>query len=328
MNFKDFSLSVLIVLGAASIADAQDPEFSQFYANPVYTNPAFAGSSTVGRIVTNLRNQWPNIPGTFRTASASFDEHYDIINGGVAIMATYDQAGSGLLTTLSLSGAYSYQIILNRNLSMRLAVQGGITQKSIDFSKLTWYDQIILQQGFVYASLQQPPNPTIYYPNFAAGGVIYSNKFYAGFAVHNLTEPNQAFYNTNSKASIIPMRYTGHAGLIIPLFQSKDPKYESNLWPNILYMQQSVYNQLNVGMYYNRGPFVVGAYFRQTSANPDAMIFLVGVRKDKLRIGYSYDQTISNAFNGAPNSHEVSVIIELKKRTPTKTIRPIKCPEF
>ena len=73
-----------------SSAFAQDPQFSQFYANPIYTNPAFAGSSTVGRIVANVRNQWPSIAGTFRTGSVSFDEHYDAINGGFGAMATYD----------------------------------------------------------------------------------------------------------------------------------------------------------------------------------------------------------------------------------------------
>ena len=50
---------------------AQDPHFSQFYANPMYINPAFAGSTNHGRIVTNARNQWSSIAGTFTTMSAS-----------------------------------------------------------------------------------------------------------------------------------------------------------------------------------------------------------------------------------------------------------------
>jgi hypothetical protein len=32
---------------------AQDVHFSQFYANPVYLNPAFAGANVCPRIVTN-----------------------------------------------------------------------------------------------------------------------------------------------------------------------------------------------------------------------------------------------------------------------------------
>ncbi len=310
---------------------AQDPEFSQFYANPIYTNPAFAGSSTVGRIVTNARSQWPNIAGSLRTISASYDEHFDAINGGIGIMAVADEAGSGLLQTFSLKGIYSYQIIITRELTMRAAIEGSINQKSINFGKLTFSDMIVLQQGFVYATQEQPPNTTIFYPNFDAGFVLYSNKFYAGFAAHNITQPNQAFYdqkgNNPSANDIIPIRYTAHAGLVIPLVQG-NAKNESNLWPNILYMKQRQYDQLNLGIYYNKGPFVAGVYYRQTTGNSDCMIALIGIRKDKMRFGYSYDRTFSAARYGAPDSHEISLAFELRKHTPKKTIRAIKCPEF
>ncbi len=310
---------------------AQDPEFSQFYANPIYTNPAFAGSSTVGRIVTNARSQWPNIAGSLRTVSASYDEHYDVINGGIGIMAVADEAGSGLLQSFSLKGVYSYQIVITRHLTMRAAIEASINQKSINFGKLTFSDMIVLQQGFVTATQEKPPgpDPNVYYANFAAGAVLYSSRFYAGFAAHNLTEPNQAFYGKSNSdpQNIIPIRYTAHAGLVIPLVQGS-AKNESNLWPNILYMQQRQYAQLNLGVYYNKGFFVVGAYYRQTTGNSDCMIALIGIRKDKLRIGYSYDRTFSSARYGAPDSHEISLAFELRKHTPKKTIRAIKCPEF
>ena len=39
-------------------AFAQDPQLSQFYASPIYTNPAFAGAAKKIRIATNARNQY------------------------------------------------------------------------------------------------------------------------------------------------------------------------------------------------------------------------------------------------------------------------------
>jgi type IX secretion system PorP/SprF family membrane protein len=312
-----FVLLAMIIL--PRLAWAQDPEFSQFYANPIYTNPAFAGSSNVGRAVLNVRSQWPNIAGSFRTISASYDEHYDAINGGIGIMVTGDEAGVGTLRTFSATGIYSYQIVVNRYLTMRAAVQASITQKSIDFGKLQFYDQIVLQQGFVYSTNETPINSSVYFANFAAGLVAYTSRFYGGFAVHNLTQPNQAFYGNkvSDPKNVIPMRYTAHAGLVIPIVEDRSGKRASNLWPNILYMQQKKFTQLNLGLYY-----------RQTSANADAFIGLLGIRANKVRFGYSYDQTISKAMPGATNSHEISLAFELRKRVPRKTLKAIKCPEF
>ena len=43
--------------------NAQDAMFSQFYANPLYLNPAFAGSNVCPRISLNFRDQWPSMQG-------------------------------------------------------------------------------------------------------------------------------------------------------------------------------------------------------------------------------------------------------------------------
>jgi type IX secretion system PorP/SprF family membrane protein len=326
---------LLLTVAALSLVTdlrSQDPQFSQYYANPVYTNPAFAGSSTVGRGVINYRSQWPSISGTFRTFSASYDEHYDVINGGIGIMITGDEAGEGTLRTLSLSGAYSYQIVINKYLTVRAGIQASIFQKSIEFGKLKFYDQIVKQRGFVYLTQELPTAPTVFYTNFAAGVVAYTNYFYGGFAVHNLNEPSPDFYSGNNDQStipsVVPMRYTGHLGLMIPIVKTRFEKRSTNLYPNILYMQQKQFNQLNAGLYLSKGQYVIGGYFRQNSVNSDAIIFLLGLRLPKLRLGFTYDATVSDARPGARQSYEVSLAFELRKRTPKKTIRSIKCPEF
>ena len=40
-------LAFVLVAGAANEAQAQDPEFTQYYANPLFLNPAFAEVLTV-----------------------------------------------------------------------------------------------------------------------------------------------------------------------------------------------------------------------------------------------------------------------------------------
>ncbi|MES2781033.1 MAG: PorP/SprF family type IX secretion system membrane protein, partial [Bacteroidota bacterium] len=157
-------------------------------------------------------------------------------------------------------------------------------------------------------------------------GIIYSNSFYAGFAIHNLNTPAQGFYEKNG--SKIPMRFTAHGGLVVPVKQHRDPKKATNLYPNVLFMKQAANVQLNLGMYYNHGPIVYGVYFRQTRENPDAVIFLLGIRTPKLKIGFSYDATISDIKFGARQSYEVSLSFELRKRVRNKKVRSIRCPEF
>lgn len=310
---------------------AQDPQFSQFYANPIYTNPAFAGSSTVGRGVINYRSQWPGISGTFRTFSASYDEHYDAINGGIGFIVTGDEAGVGTFRTFSFSGIYSYQINITKKITVRAAVEGGYYQKSVDFSKLIFYDQIAKSQGIVRNTMEQPPANPIYYTNVAAGFVVYTSNFYGGVAMHNMTKPLVTFFPGTPESPIMHLqqRLTVHAGAVIPITRSRDENKSSNLWPNILYMQQGAATQLNLGMYYNQGPWIMGAYFRQNAQyNSDAIIFLAGFRLPKLRFGFSYDATVSDARAGARQSYEISIGFELRKRAHKKTFRNIRCPEF
>ena len=61
-------------------AQAQDPEFSQFYAAPLYLNPAFAGSARCPRIGLNYRNQWPALNKTYITSAVSYDQHIDALS--------------------------------------------------------------------------------------------------------------------------------------------------------------------------------------------------------------------------------------------------------
>ncbi|GAH71860.1 unnamed protein product, partial [marine sediment metagenome] len=77
---------------------AQDPQFSQFYANPLYLAPSFAGATEENRIALSYRNLWPALPGVFLTYSFSFDKFFESFNSGLGILVTHDRAGSGRLS--------------------------------------------------------------------------------------------------------------------------------------------------------------------------------------------------------------------------------------
>lgn len=116
-------LKLVILLLVSTNIFAQDPEFTQFYANPLYLNPAFAGSANCPRVNLNYRNQWPGISGSFVTYSASYDQHVDNLSGGVGLLVWNDRAGEGTLNTTNVSGMYSYQLPITKRFSIKTDLQ-------------------------------------------------------------------------------------------------------------------------------------------------------------------------------------------------------------
>src|SRR5690606_16491476 len=191
----------------------QDPQFTQFYANPLYLNPAFAGTARCPRVVLNYRNQWPALTGTFVTTSASYDQHVDGVMGGLGLLVTNDQAGKGTLNTTTVSGIYSYQQAISRKFSLKVGFQATYFQKSLDWSKLTFGDQIDPRRGFIYNTQDVPRGGSVGNADFSAGVLGYSDVFFVGFAAHHLTQPNESLIVGTSK---LPMKITGHGGAAIP----------------------------------------------------------------------------------------------------------------
>jgi len=331
-------LLLCVLVAVSAVAYAQDPQFTQFYANPIYLNPAFAGSNRCARVNINYRNQWPALKETYITTSASYDQHFDGLNGGLGLMVLNDQAGEGTIKTTNISGAYSYQLNVNRKMSMRFGLQGTYVQKSLDFDKLTFGDMIDPRYGFVYETQETRPKESRSFMDFSGGVLAYSSKVYGGLAVHHLTEPDEAFIVKGS--SKLPMKVTAHMGAMLPVGESGGGYRGSVnrdegtfISPNILYQQQAGFNQLNLGMYILHSPIVGGLWYRGNFGkdkflSSDSFIALVGVQKGIFKFGYSYDVTVSALSNSTGGSHEVSLGLNFECRPKKKRFRAISCPSF
>ncbi len=322
--------SVLLVFTSLQ-SGAQDPEFSQFYANPLYLNPALAGANICPRAILNYRNQWPSISKGYVTYNASYDQYVEKIQGGIGILINSDNAGGGILTSNTASLMYAYRLQASKKLHINLAVQGTFYQRRLGWDKLQFEDQIDDQLGFVNPTNEQPPdNQSVIFPDFAAGmAFTYGNNFYGGFAAHHLSEPNMAFYN--SSESNLPMKFTGHLGYNIDFTGSGglgEERSEFYMSLNALYQQQGQFHQLNVGTYITRYPLVLGAWFRHNFENADAVIALVGIQWENMKIGYSYDITMSELSGNSGGAHEISFAWQFECIEKRRRIRAIKCPQF
>lgn len=324
-------LYLLFFILASISGRAQDPEFTQFYANPIYLNPAMAGTHGCPRLALNHRNQWPSLSGAFVTNTISYDQFSNILQGGIAVMVTNDMAGKNTLNWNTVNLAYSYHLQVTREFTFLFGAQATWNQKFLDWNKLSFGDQIDPHRGFVYQTGDLPRGRildngwgTKGFFDVSAGIVGYSEVFYFGFAAKHLNTPEESLILNPDGDSRLPMRFTGHMGANIEFGAGSQYQNKTSISPNVIYSYQDGFMQLNFGTYVQYGAFTAGAWWRAR----DAFILTVGIDAGTFRFGYSYDVTISKLTNASGGSHELSMGFLFNCSKPPKKFRTISCPSF
>lgn len=318
-------IAVTTFMLITNTASAQDAAFSQFYANPLYLNPAFAGTNDCPRANLNYRDQWPGIGRTYITTSASWDQHIQAIGGGLGVLVAQDRAGSGNLKTLNASLLYSYRLQVNNTFAIKAGFEASYRRIDIDWSQLTFGDMIDPQYGFIFATKEDIVNydQSVGHPDFSAGLLGYSKNYFFGFAAHHLTEPSQGFITE----STLPRKFTVHMGGNFSLNRYRNTT--TTISPNFLYQKQQDFQQFNYGVYVNRGPIVGGLWARNSLKNFDAFILMIGLIQETFKFGYSYDITVSNLKNSNTlGAHELSFTLFMPCRSKSKSYNTISCPQF
>ena len=315
--------------------EAQDPQYTQFYANQVLLNPALTGAAMGPRVAMNYRSQWVSIPGHYRQFAFSYDQPLEFGKSlhGVGITLNSDVAGEGNLTKLDAIFSYSFAIQLNpdwhRNQHyLRFGVAGGFQQASIDFFRLRFSDQIDPRDGFIYQSMEPVSGNLAYFNPDVNAGLAYYNKYmWVSVSANHLTQPEQQFIGTNSSGidATLPMRYTATAGMSLPAGGMNDPE-KVIVSPVIMYRQQRTFSQLDAGVYVTIEPMVFGAWYR----HQDAIAALVGFKKGIFSVGYSYDYTISSLTNSiSGGSHELALVMEFERNPKSRfKHKKMPCPRF
>lgn len=343
------ALPVLLgwMLFASLWVTAQDPQFSQFYAAPLYMNPAFAGSTQQGRVGMNYRNQWPAIDANFTTISAYADFFIEDKNSGIGALLTRDYIGIVGLQSISFSLQYAYQLQLTKGLSFRPGVQVGIYNRSINFGKLTFGDQFDPNTGAIFRGTAEALNTgqSAFFPDISFGGLFFNKNAWLGVAAHHITQPNQSILGSKD---ILDMKVSVHGGWkfffrpgVLGTGLYARPR-ERSIAPVFQYRRQGQFSQADLGMYYTFEPLIIGTWYRgipfksvNGNANNESIVLLVGLtlkgEKDILNIGYSYDYTISKLGPGSGGAHEFSLVYSWPIRNPRKPPKDkliIPCPDF
>lgn len=322
---KKLKYLVIIILGLSTAENlmAQDPTFTQFYANPLYLNPAFAGTNKCARFGVNYRNEWPKLSANYVTYSASYDQYFKGISGGFGVLLTHDQQGQGTINTSMLGLVYSYHLKLNSKASLLFGARAAWYQKFLDWDKLRFGDMIDPRRGFIYKTGDTRRGGSRGFFDASAGMLLYTKNFFAGVAAHHLNMPDESMIlGTGSR---LPMRFTAHVGAEIKLGNKSKYLNTTSIMPNIIVQYQQGFMEVNIGTYIKYNVFTAGAWFR----NKDAFILALGINTGTFKLGYSYDVTVSKINNGTSGgSHEISLgyNVPCKKKGPQW--RTISCPSF
>jgi type IX secretion system PorP/SprF family membrane protein len=332
---RQFCALLLFLLLSSQGIKAQDPQFSQFYANPLYLAPSFAGLTDGSRIGANYRNQWPELPGQFVTYTFSYDHWFDNYDSGVGILFMQDQAGSGNLRTTNIGVQYSYDFPINPEWNMRPGVHFNYTERGIDFDKLLWIDQMN-PGGNRPGTIETPPLKSRGGVDFSTSALAYSRNYWIGLGVDHLLRPNHSLYEfegSETSNAYVPVKYSVFGGTkISPGSRLIRRRLEESLQLAFLYRKQGPFNQLDLGMYWYKNPLVIGAWYRGipglSSGGQDAIIFLVGYKIEQFNIGYSYDFSISRLLGSTGGAHEISLTYSWTSIRLPKKPRMVPCPEF
>jgi type IX secretion system PorP/SprF family membrane protein len=328
---KRYPYILIFVFIVISDSYGQDPTFSQFYANPLYLAPSFAGATQEYRFGLNYRNQWPAIPGVFETYSISFDKAMPNFNSGIGVLATYDVAGSGDLSTTNIGLLYSYDFNINREWHIRPGVNFKFYYLGLNIGKLIFNSQLTGSGGTV-PSTNPPPFDRVADVDFASSVMVYNDRIWGGFTLDHLLAPKTSFWGDDAR---VPVKFNLFGGMQLIKKTRLLVKMKEVLSVAVNFQMQQKFYQTDMGLYYYKEPLMFGLWYRGipfvTSQAGDAIIGLVGFKTNQLHIGYSYDFTISNLISSTGGAHEISVMYEFNSFSlgqQRKRIRAIPCPEF
>jgi type IX secretion system PorP/SprF family membrane protein len=297
MNKKISTLIIgLLSLGAYA---QQDAGFSMYFFNPMYVNPAYAGSREVFSGTVVDRSQWAGMPGA--PVSQSLSMHSAIPNShvGLGLQIYNDKAGPVKNTGISLT--YAYHLPINAKTKLSFGLSGMVNNVRVGFDQITIQDQN--DNSFVGNSSSS------WVPDANAGLYLYQPRFYAGLSVNHLLQSK--FDLTDAPGADLAKFYRQYyltAGIVVPLSKNLD------LRPSVLlkYVQAApLLGEVDATFIIHKRLYLGAGYRvdkRVDIGGTDNM--LIGIIQFEitnfLRVGYSYDYYLNR--NGGYNNggtHEI-----------------------
>ena len=293
-----YLLVLLVVFLTSKLSAQQDPQFTHYMYNMSVINPAYA---TDNADVINMgglyRAQWVGIKGAPTTQT--FFAHKPVSKRvEVGISVVHDEIGN-VVKENNIFADFAYVLPLNETIKLSFGLKAGVRLLDTDFNGFVYTDPLL------DPTFQNNINQT--FPNIGAGTYLFGPNYYVGFSAPNLmTSRHIETINGHAGSGVESVHFFLTGGYVFtfngndnfklkPAFMAKGVEgapVSLDLTTNVL-----INNKFEAGVGYRMGDSVSGlASFYVTPT---------------LRIGYSYDYTLTNlrAFNSG--SHEVFLLFDL-----------------
>lgn len=292
---------LLVVVAAPTALAQQDPQFSLYMYNPLYYNPAAAGSEGVSRLQLTQRTQYlgyqtiGNGDGSAAqsTQMISFNMPLAKIKSGIGIYALNDRYGPSINQAVQLS--YAYRLAL-KNGTLALGVQAGMFNRGFDFGQYRATDpgDLFIPTGRINQ----------FKPDIGAGIYYNTTDYWVGLSMTHLNKATYSYVVGRSIDVSEPKAYLS-AGYRLGL------GYNIDIQPSVLVQyatKQGIPGSVAlvnlVGTYDNR--IWAGFGYRLK----DAVMATAGInlmRNNALRVGGAVDITTTGAQGKSPASYEILV---------------------
>lgn len=306
-KMKKVILLFIVSLSALASNAQQDILLSQYMFNQLVINPGYAGYKDYMMATALYRKQWVGWTGAPETQLLTL--HGPLRNKNLGFGVTLLNDHIGVTNRTDVYGDLAYHLKLSNKLKLGFGLQGGFAYYNYKNSDLLYWETT--------DKVFEESTQTNFLPNVGAGLFLYSEKTYFG-----LSAPHLLDYNTDKALSIKNPNVIPHQTR--HYFASGGIAFAGNpdvvIKPSFLvkYVPHApVEADFNINVMFVR-TFWVGVSYR----TDDAAVALLELQLSrKLRIGYSYDFTITEINNYSSGSHEIMVGYDfgydlLKMKTP------------
>lgn len=338
-------LLAFVFLCFAQGLKAQDIHHSQFYNAPLHLSPALTGVfDGQTRVMGNFRDQWYQVPITYRTAWAGVDTKFKTKPGSSGFFSgglifNFDHAGDSKMGTgqLALNGAYTRKMAKEHFLTAGLQVSGY--QRSFRTDDLTFDEQYTGKQFEAdQFNGEAFPDQSILYADFGVGLNWRFDRQKTrthvdfGAGLMHINQPNKSFFNEDD--IVLPRRFSIYGLGVFQLTEKVDlavnaiGQYQGPYTENVLFAgaryhlnttpTKETALQLGFGYRFNGDGIGTG----------DAFYPALEFHKQNWLFGLSYDINVSDfkVATGNLGGPELSVIYVFRN-APAVDICP-NCPTY